>query len=93
MHQLTKDPVMVINQPLQADTSSSPVREMNRYELTRYLDYCSELLALISKIGALFAQNTEDEVILESVSDLSDMTQGFSVKIWQKIMIIDLSEE
>jgi len=93
MHQLTKDPVMVFNRPPHADTSSSPVREMNRYELTRYLDYCSELLALISKIGALFAQNTEDEVILESVSDLSEMTQGLSAKIWQKIMIIDLSEE
>ncbi len=93
MHQLTKDPVTVIKHPVQADTTSSPVREMNRYELTRYLDYCSELLALISKIGALFAQNTEDEVILESVSDLSEMSHGLSAKIWQKIMIIDLAEE
>ena len=93
MHQLTKDPVMVLNLPPNANTVSSPVREMSRFELTRYLDYCTELLSLISKIGALFAQNTEDAVVLESVSDLSDMTLGLSAKIWQKIMIIDLAEE
>lgn len=93
MHQLTKDPVMVMNRSQQSNTTSSPVREMSKYELTRYLDYCSELLALISKIGALFAQNTEDEIILESVSDLSNMTQGLNAKIWQKIMIIDLSQQ
>lgn len=93
MHQLTKDPVMVFHRPPDANTVSSPIREMSRFELTRYLDYCTELLSLISKIGALFAQNTEDAVVLESVSDLSDMTLGLSAKIWQKIMIIDLSEE
>lgn len=93
MHQLTKDPVMVHKLPPNANTVSSPIREMSRFELTRYLDYCTELLSLISKIGALFAQNSEDAVVLESVSDLSDMTLGLSAKIWQKIMIIDLAEE
>jgi len=59
--------------------------------LTRYLDYCSEMLALVSKIAALFAQNIEDPVVLAAVNDLESLTQGLSGKIWQKIMILDLS--
>ena len=31
------------------DTPSSPLRRMTPFELTRYLDYCSEMLAIISK--------------------------------------------
>jgi hypothetical protein len=59
----------------------------------RYLDYCSELLALNAKFAALFAQNTDDSVILNAVNDLELLMQGLSAKIWQKIMILDLSAE
>jgi hypothetical protein len=52
MHQLTKDPDRVLARG--ADTPSSPVRQMTRFELGRYLDYCSEILSLISKIAALY---------------------------------------
>lgn len=88
MHQLTKDPThQLVNI---ADTESSPARLLDRPELTRYLDYCSEILALNAKIAALFAQNVEDPVVLNAVNDLELLTQGLSGKIWQKIMILDL---
>ncbi len=91
MHQLTKDPAHLLSKI--KDTESSPERNLNRHQLTRYLDYCSELLALNAKIAALFAQNMEDPVVLNAVNDLELLTQGLSAKIWQKIMILDLAEE
>jgi hypothetical protein len=89
MHQLTKDPAHLLGTHVQ--TKSSPERLLSRYELTRYLDYCSELLALNSKIAALFAQDMDDPVVLSAVNDLESLNQGLSQKIWQKIMILDLA--
>jgi hypothetical protein len=86
MHQLTKDPVIITkNLP----TDSSPERIMSPFELSRYLDYCSEMLSIINKIGAIFSQNLLDEVVLRHVNDLSELTVGLSAKIWQKIMIME----
>lgn len=90
MHQLTKDPSHQLVKI--SNTESSPVRAMSREELTRYLDYCTEILSLNAKIGALFAQNVDDPVVLNAVNDLESLTQGLSAKIWQKIMILDLSD-
>jgi hypothetical protein len=89
MHQLTKDPASLLL-PFNA-TPASPARTLGRYELTRYLDYCSELLALTSKVAALFGQNMDDPVVLNAVNDLESLTHGLSGKIWQKIMILDLA--
>src|SRR5688500_14768824 len=43
MHQLTKDPEHLLSP--QMTTEHSPIRAMTRFELARYLDYCSELLS------------------------------------------------
>lgn len=91
MHQLTKDPAHLLGKFTQ--TRSSPERTLTRPQLSRYLDYCSELLALNAKVAALFAQNMEDEVVLSAVNDLELLTQGLAGKIWQKIMILDLAED
>ncbi len=93
MHQLTKDPAFLLSKHKIADTESSPQRTLTRHQIVRYLDYCSELLALNAKIAALFAQNTDDTVVLSAVNDLELLVQGLSAKIWQKIMILDLSAE
>jgi len=93
MHQLTKDPAYVLSKSTLPKTESSPQRTLTRHQLTRYLDYCSELLALNAKVAALFAQNTDDAVVLNAVNDLEVLVQGLSAKIWQKIMILDLSAE
>lgn len=89
MHQLTKDPAHLLS--MFKKTASSPQRTLSSYELIRYLDYCSEMLALDSKIAALFAQNMDDPVVLAAVNDMESLTQGLSGKIWQKIMILDLA--
>jgi hypothetical protein len=72
MHQLTKDPSAILTGV--AKTASSPERAMNRYELARYLDYCSEMLSLTSKLAALYAQNLPDAVIIDAVNDIEELT-------------------
>ncbi|MEO7368225.1 MAG: hypothetical protein ABIZ36_09730 [Gemmatimonadaceae bacterium] len=87
MHQLTKDPEQ-ISSPA-PDTASSPERTMSPAELGRYLDYCSELLSVTSKLAALLVQNFTDEVILGAVNEIETLTTGLSSKIWQKIRLIE----
>lgn len=87
MHQLTKDPERV--QPTIAPTDSSPKQRFTAPQLTRYLDYCSELLSILGKLAALCAQRFNDPVTLNAVNELEDLSSGLSRKIWQKIMIID----
>jgi hypothetical protein len=87
MHQLTKDPERVFGRA--PTTSVSPARAMTAPELNRYLDYCSELLSIVSKIGALYVQSFPDPEALSAVDDIESLTNGLSRKIWQKIMILD----
>ena len=87
MHQLTKDPERITGAPA-ADTTSAK-RPQSPAELIRYLDYCSDLLALISKLAALYVQNFDDPVTLSAVNEVENLTNGLSRKIWQKIMIFD----
>jgi len=87
MHQLTKDPESYFG-PRQT-SSPTAKRAMTAFELNRYLDYCSESLALISKIAALYVQSFQDPVLLDAVDDVEDLTAGFSRKIWQKITILE----
>ena len=87
MHQLTKDPERYLVKGF--DTASSPKRAMTPFELNRYLDYCSEALALLSKVAALYVQGFQDEVVLEAVDDVEDLTASFSRKIWQKLIILE----
>jgi hypothetical protein len=88
MHQLTKDPSQVI-EGAGPRTQSSPKRTLSAFELTRYLDYCSEMLSLVGKLAALYVQSTNDSVVLQAVNDIETLTNGISRKIWQKIMILD----
>jgi len=87
MHQLTKDPEMVFGRSV--PTEVSPARDMTARELNRYLDYCSEMLSIVSKIGALYIQSFPDSQALTAVDDIESLTNGLSRKIWQKIMILD----
>lgn len=89
MHQLTKDPAYLLT-PIN-ETEHSPKRTMTPYELTRYLDYCSEMLSLTSKLAALHAQYLNDPVVLEAVNDVEQLAHGLAGKIWQKIMILDIA--
>jgi hypothetical protein len=90
MHQLTKDPERLLS-PETPDTSSSPERNMTPPELGRYLDYCSELLSVASKLAALLVQYFDDPVLLGAVDEIETLTTGLSGKIWQKIQMLDRS--
>jgi hypothetical protein len=87
MHQLTKDPEMVMAR--HPATSVSPARKMTPFELNRYLDYCSEMLAILSKIAALYVQSFPDGDAVRAVDEIENLTTALSRKIWQKIMILD----
>ncbi|MBI3297089.1 MAG: hypothetical protein HYZ75_02920 [Elusimicrobia bacterium] len=87
MHQLTKDPERLLRPG--PDTASSPKVSMTAFELARYLDYCSEVLAVIGKVAAVYAQNFDEEAALSAVDEVEDLTTGLSRKIWQKLMILD----
>ncbi len=87
MHQLTKDPDQFRSD--RVATPSSPNRSLTRAELTRYLDYASELLAVTSKVAALYAQDFGDAGLLAAVNEIENLTAGLARKIWQKIMILD----
>lgn len=90
MHQLTKDPERLLSSSEgRLDTASSPKRDMTPFQLTRYLDYSSELLAILSKIAAIYVQRFNDPEALRAASDIEDLTVGLSRNIWQKIMILD----
>jgi hypothetical protein len=86
MHQLTKDPSTVVQ--IAGNTLSSPARTLSRFEVTRYLDYCSEMLSLTAKVAVLFAQGFPDALVAETVSDIERIAAGLSQKIWQKIIIL-----
>jgi len=87
MHQLTKDPAYILQGT--EPTASSPERTMTPHQLTRYLDYCTEMLSIVSKLAALRAQHVNDPVVLNAVNDVETLAHGLAGKIWQKIMIID----
>ncbi len=86
MHQLTKDPEHLLSAP--ANTASSPTRNMTRDQLGRYLDYCSEMLSIASKLAALYVQNFADPVVLDAVAEVETLATGLSGKIWQKISLM-----
>jgi hypothetical protein len=85
MHQLTKDPSKFV---VRANTPSSPPLQLNQFQMTRYLDYCSEMLSLTSKVAVLFGQSLDDPAVAEVVSDIERISSGLSQKIWQKIIIL-----
>jgi hypothetical protein len=86
MHQLTKDPEWVLDRG--RETGVLPPRTMNRFELSRYLDYCSEALSLTGKVAALYMKDFDDPVALQAVNEVEALTTGLSRKIWQKLSIL-----
>jgi hypothetical protein len=77
MHQLMKDP-----------ERTDPDRPMATREVARYLEYCGEMLSLTGKVAALYVQDFEDDVALQAVNEIEDLTTGLARKIWQKLTIV-----
>jgi hypothetical protein len=86
MHQLTKDPTALVQE-------RAPPRSMTKFQLTRYLDYCAEMLSLTGKLAALYGERMRDPVVIEGVNEIENLTTGLANKIWQKISMIGELEE
>ena len=85
MHQLTKDP----NREYWVNKGELEQREtLNPFEMGRYLDYCSEMLALAGKVSAIYIQELKDPVVISAVNEIEVLTTGLSRKIWQKLMVM-----
>lgn len=90
MHQLTKDPDRMhweFRGMVESKNTLTPL------ELTRYLDYCSELLSLVGKVCVLYVQRFDDATALSAVNEVESLTTGLSRKIWQKVMIIHQKDD
>lgn len=87
MHQLTKDPERLM--AVGAGFTPGASRPTSGPDLAKYLDFCSELLSLTSKIAALLVQRFDDAVVLAGVNEIEELTTGLSGKIWQKITILE----
>jgi hypothetical protein len=90
-HQLTKDPELTDSQYL--STENSPSRTLSNFELGRYLDYCTEMLSLTSKVGFLYVQQFDDDIASSAANGLETLTNGISQKIWQKLIILNLKHD
>jgi hypothetical protein len=86
MHQLAKDPERIGSQEGPAMASG---RAMTAEEVGSYLNYCTELLSIVSKIGQLYVQDFPDATAQAAVDEFENLATGLSGKIWQKIMILD----
>ena len=78
MHQLSKDPQVIGTETLKS-----------REDLLDYLDFCSDMLAIVSKAAAIHVQGYEDHDTLSAVREIEALTDGFRNRIWQKIGIIE----
>jgi hypothetical protein len=85
MHQISKQPegIMPGDKPDEAQTTKT------LFELNRYLNYCLELLAVISKVAALYIQDVPDTVAVSAVDSVESLCGGLSNKIWQKLQSFD----
>lgn len=88
MHQLTKDPYNIL-----APNEEGDPRFNTPVHLVRYLDFCTDLLSINSKLAALHVQYFQDDQVLNSVNEVEILSLELSRKIWQKIMILDVMVE
>jgi hypothetical protein len=86
LHQLTKDPEWIMTPGRKSALLEDP--PLTRFELSRYLDYCSEMLSITGKVAALYIQDFDDDVALAAVNEVENLTNGLARKIWQKLMIV-----
>ena len=69
-------------------TAQGSSRLTDAADLARYLDYCSEMLSITGKVAALFAQSVNDDVVIDGVNDIENLSTNLARKIWQKITLI-----
>jgi hypothetical protein len=88
MHQVAKEPEGLVRRgPIVSDAPAQTTKTL--FELNRYLNYCNELLALISKIAAVYVQDFPDASTVAAVDQIETLCDGLSQKIWQKLTVLE----
>jgi hypothetical protein len=87
MHQMNKDPEQLVFAAELSD--ESPENIMTPFLLERYLDYTADLLSLLGKLAAWYAQQVNDPEVLIAINEIEQLTGDMARKIWQKISIIN----
>jgi hypothetical protein len=91
MHQVAKDPERIHRGPNPNDAAKYTTKTL--FDLNRYLNYCNELLAIVSKIAALYVQEYPDAATVSAVDQVEDLCAGLSQRIWQKVMVLEQFRE
>jgi hypothetical protein len=58
-------------------------------EMRADLHFCTELLAVVGKLGQLYVQDFPDAQAVAAVDEYEDLAAALSNKVWQKLMILD----
>jgi hypothetical protein len=89
MHQLAKDPEGLAHRGPVISVVAPGQTTQTLYDLNRYLNYCNELLAIISKIAAVYVQDFPDDQTVAAVDQIESLCLGLAQKIWQKLMVLE----
>jgi hypothetical protein len=87
MHQTNKDPERFIFADEAAFDNDNAA--LTPFLLERYLDYTADLLSMIGKLAAWYAQQINDAEVLAAVNEIEQLTVNLSTKIWQKIQVVN----
>jgi hypothetical protein len=88
MHQVAKDPEGFRRRGPLLSPSPDPTTRTT-FELNRYLSYCNELLAIVSKLAALYVQNFPDPPTLSAVDQIEALCSGLAHKVSQKMLALE----
>ena len=78
MHQIAKDPVGLLAGGAAAKPDGREQTTKTPEELNRYLNYCNELLSIISKIAALYVQDFPDAPTVGAEDQVENLCSGIS---------------
>lgn len=84
LHQINKDPGLDLVVAPEHDTRTVRSDEA----LASYLDFSGDLLSIVGKLAAFYAQNLSDRVVLDAVNEIETLTSSLSNKLWLKILVL-----
>ena len=84
LHQINKDPGLDRTPPPEPDHRTVRSDE----KLADYLDYSGDLLSIIGKLAAYYAQHLQDRVVLDAVNEIENLSSNLSNKLWLKILVL-----
>ncbi len=89
LFQLDKDPDRLDRSATQSTASSPQLGEVNSpFLMGRYLDYVSELLAVVSTLAAYYAATAQDDTVLGVVREIGASAGQHRVHIGQKSLML-----